>query len=301
MIIRERIAAPSPTLSFEFFPPRTLEGRKALDATIAELATTEPDFVSVTYGASGSTRDSSREVVRGIAQGYAFPPLAHLTCVSASRTELTEIIEEFLAEGVRGFLALRGDPPQGEPDWRPHPDGLIYASQLVAFIREVARVYGLGPDEISIGVAAFPGIHADERWRVQGLEVLQAKQDAGADFAITQVFFDAHQYLDLVVDAQAAGITLPILPGIIPVLDSTKASRLEQMTGVVVPPSLLAELAAAPNDDAARSVGVAHAAALARAVLEAGAPGIHVYTFNQHRAALELVDALDLGRTGRRS
>lgn len=301
MTIRERIAAPSSTLSFEFFPPRTLEGREVLDETIARLATTEPDFVSVTYGASGSTRDLSREVVRGIAQGCAFPPLAHLTCVSASRAELTQIIEEFLAEGVRGFLALRGDPPQGESDWRPHSDGLLYASQLVAFIREVAGAHGLGPEKISIGVAAFPTIHADERWRVQGLEVLQAKQEAGADFAITQVFFEAHQYLDFMVDAQAAGITLPLLPGIIPVLDPTRASRLEQMTGVVVPALLLKDLATAPDDDAARSVGVAHATALARTVLDAGAPGIHVYTFNRYRAALELVDALGLGPSGRRA
>jgi methylenetetrahydrofolate reductase (NADPH) len=299
MTIRERIAAPDPTLSFELFPPRTLEGREALGGTIARLAKAEPDFISVTYGASGSTRDSSREVVRGIAQGYPFPPLAHLTCVSASRTELVQIIEEFLAEGVRAFLALRGDPPQGEPHWKPHPEGLLYASQLAALIREVAGTHGLGPEQISIGVAAFPGMHADERWRVQGLEVLQAKQEAGADFAITQVFFEAHTYLDLVEDAQAAGITMPILPGIIPVLDSTKASRLEQMTGVVVPASLLDALDAAPDDDTSRAVGVEHATSLARAVLNAGAPGVHVYTFNRYRAALELVEALGLGPSGR--
>ncbi|MCJ7827299.1 MAG: methylenetetrahydrofolate reductase [Demequinaceae bacterium] len=301
MTIHERIAASSPTLSFELYPPRTPDGQEALCETIAKLAGVGPDFVSVTYGASGSTRDSSREVVRRLAKEHTIPPLAHLTCVSASRAELAQIVEEFLAEGVRGFLALRGDPPQGEPDWRPHPDGLLYASQLVALIREVAGAKGLGPGQISIGVAASPAAHADERWRDQGLEVLQAKQEAGADFAITQIFFEAGQYLDLAEDARTAGITIPLLPGIIPIPSPARASRLEQLTGVPVPLSLLEALASAPDDDAARAIGVVHATALAQTVLDSGAPGIHVYTFNRHKAALELVEALGLGPSARKA
>jgi methylenetetrahydrofolate reductase (NADPH) len=295
MTIRDRIAAPEPTLSYELFPPRTPDGREALCETITHLAETHPDFVSITYGASGSTRDSSREVVRRLAQEHTIPPLAHLTCVSASRQELVRTVEEFLEEGVRGFLALRGDPPQGESGWHPHPDGLLYASQLVALIREVADANGIEHTAMSIGVAVSPTTHVDERWKDQALEVLRAKQDAGADFAITQVFFQADHYLTLVEEAREAGISIPIVPGIIPLPNAARAARIEQLTGVVVPNALMEALTSANDEDTARAVGVAHSAALARAVLESGAPGVHVYTFNRHQAALELVAAVGLG------
>ena len=294
MTIRDLLADPRPTLSFELFPPRTPEARDTLWETLARLAAVSPDFASITYGASGSTRNESRDVVRRLATDHTIRPLAHLTCVSASKAEIAAVIEEFLGEGVRDFLALRGDPPQGQSDWRPDPDGLLYASQLVSHIRQVARANGIGKEELSIGVAAFPAQHADERWRAQALEVLLAKQDAGADFAVTQVFYDADEYLTLAEDARAAGITLPIVPGIIPLVNPARAGRLEQMTGVPVPGSLIGALEAAEGVDAARRAGVAHAAALSREVLDGGAPGIHIYTFNRHQAVLELVEATGL-------
>lgn len=298
MTIRDRIAASSPTLSFELYPPRTPESQEALGDTIGRLSESGPDFMSVTYGASGSTRESSREVVRRLVREYSIPPLAHLTCVSASRMEIARTVGEFLDEGVRGILALRGDPPLGEPDWRPHPEGLRHASELVTLVRKVAADRGFTDEEVSIGVAASPADHADERSRDLGLTVLKAKQEAGADFGITQVFFEPDHYIDLVEDARAAGITMPLLPGVIPLSGPARASRLEQLTGVVVPASLVEALVAAKDDDSARAVGVEHAAGLARAVLDSGAPGIHVYTFNRHEGALKLVKALGLGAFG---
>jgi methylenetetrahydrofolate reductase (NADPH) len=296
MTIRELLRAPAPTLSFEFFPPRDAAAQQVLWDTIARLAGTRPDFASITYGASGTTRGSSREVVRRLADGHTIRPLAHLTCVGQSRDEITEVIEEFLSEGVRDFLALRGDPPAGQPDWRPHPDGLLYASELVAHLRDVVASRGIGEDELSVGVAAFPAAHGHEQWRQQGLDVLRAKQDAGADFAVTQVFYEAHQWEALANDALAEGITLPILPGIIPLLSTGRAARLELLTGVTVPRSILGALEDTADADEARRVGVAHAADLARALIAAGAPGVHVYTFNRHEAALDLVAAAGLRR-----
>lgn len=298
MSIHDLLAAPRPTLSFEVFPPKTQKGRDALWATLARLAETRPDFASVTYGASGSTRTVSKDVVRHLAETHAIRPLAHLTCVGASRAEVTQVVEEFLAEGVRDFLAIRGDPPAGDPDWRPHPDGLLYASQLVAFIREIAEAHGLSRDALTIGVAAFPAAYAVPESREQALAVLQAKEEAGADFAITQIFYEPEQYLVLAEDARAAGISLPIVPGIIPLVDPERAARVQELTGVTVPGSLLELVTSAEENgaDAAHAAGVASAARLARAVLDGGAPGVHIYTFNRYQAPLELAAALDLRR-----
>lgn len=296
MTIADLLRGPAPTLSFELFPPRDDAAQEALWETIARLAEARPDFASITYGASGTTRRSSREVVRRLADAHTIRPLAHLTCVDQSRDEITAVIEEFLAEGVRDFLALRGDPPAGQPDWRPHPDGLLYAYQLVAHIRDVVGARGIAEGEFSVGVAAFPAAHAEERWRQQGLDVLLAKQDAGADFAVTQVFYEVPQWETLAADALAAGITLPILPGIIPLLSTGRAARLEQLTGVSVPKSVLRALAAEDDAGAARLAGIALAAGLARDLVSAGAPGIHVYTFNRHEAALDLIGAAGLAR-----
>ena len=295
MTIRELLGNGRPTLSYELFPPRTPAAQQQLTATMALLAATRPDFMSITYGASGTTRGTSRDVVQSLAVAHTIPPLAHLTCVDQSRDDLVAVIEEYLAEGVRDFLALRGDPPKGQVDWRPHPDGLLYASQLVALLREVAAAHGV---EICIGVTAFPAQHAVEQWRQQGLDVLRAKQDAGADFAITQVFYEVGQYVDLVRDAAQQGITLPIIPEVMPLVSARRAHRAAELTGVPTPTELVAALEAAADDDAALAAGVDHAARLSHDLIDAGAPGIHIITFNRHQAALSLVDALGLPHPG---
>lgn len=297
MTIRDLLRDNAPTLSYELFPPRSPNAEKMLEATMAMLVDTGPDFMSITYGAAGATRSTSRSVVQRLAQGHTIPPLAHLTCVDQSRAEVTQVIEEYLAEGVRDFLALRGDPPKGQTNWQPHPDGLLYASELVTLIRQVAAANGI--DDLSIGVTAFPDQHAMAQWRQQGLDVLRAKQDAGADFAITQVFYEVGQYQALVTDAGAQGIGLPIIPEVMPLVSAQRAHRAAQLTGVPTPPALIADLEAAQEDDtAARAAGVRHAARLSSDLLDAGAPGIHVITFNKYEAALELVKDLPLRKLG---
>lgn len=293
-MIRELLGAARPTLSYELFPPRSELAQAQLASTMDLLAATHPDFISITYGASGSTRGASKDVVASLVASHAIPALAHLTCVDQSRAELVAVIESYLAEGVRDFLALRGDPPKGQADWRPHPDGLLYAYQLVALLREVARANGV---DISIGVTAFPAQHALEQWRQSGLDVLRAKQDAGADFAITQVFYDVTQYAALVADAGEQGIGLPIVPEVMPLVSAKRAHRAAELTGVDTPSELLAALDAAADDEAALAAGVEHAASLSARLLDVGAPGIHIITFNRHEAALSLVQALGLTRS----
>jgi len=291
MTIRDLLATAHTTLSYELFPPRTPAAEESLTGAMEVLASTRPDFISITYGASGSTRSTSRAVVQRLAEAHTIPPLAHLTCVGQSRAELIAVIEEYLGEGVIDFLALRGDPAKGQTNWSPHPDGLLYASELVALLREVAAAHGL---DISIGVTAFPAQHALEQWRQQGLDVLRAKQDAGADFAITQVFYEVPHYEALVRDAAAQGIGLPIVPEVMPLVSARRAYRAAELTGVPTPGELLGALEAAEDDATALAAGVDHAARLARELVDAGAPGIHIITFNKHEAACALVDALGL-------
>lgn len=291
MTIRDLLASQHTTLSYELFPPRSPAAEATLEATMEVLASTRPDFVSITYGASGSTRSTSRGVVQRLAEAHTIPPLAHLTCVDQSRAELVAVIEEYLGEGVQDFLALRGDPPKGQVDWSPHPDGLLYASELVALLREVASAHGI---DISVGVTAFPAQHALDQWRQQGLDVLRAKQDAGADFAITQVFYEVPHYEALVFDAAAQGIGMPIVPEVMPLVSARRAYRAAELTGVPTPNELIAQLEAAEDDSAALAAGVDHAARLSHDLVDAGAPGIHIITFNKHDAALALVEALGL-------
>ncbi len=256
------------------------------------IVDTRPDFISITYGASGSTQGASRSVVQRVAQEHGVPPLAHLTCVEQSRDDLRAVIEGYLEDGVTDFLALRGDPPQGQAGWRPHPDGLMYASDLVVFLRETAAAHGV--HDLSIGVAAFPAQHAVERFRQPAIDVLRAKQAAGADYAITQVFYDVAHYTGLVEEGRAQGVTLPIIPEVMPLVSAQRARRASQITDVRTPDALVAALDAAATDDEARATGVEHATRLARDLLDAGAPGIHVITFNRHDAAVELVERLPL-------
>ncbi|WP_062077309.1 methylenetetrahydrofolate reductase [Demequina globuliformis] len=292
MTIRELLSARKPTLSYELFPPRTPAAESTLEATMRMLVDTDPDFISITYGAAGATRDTSRGVVQKLASSHTIPPLAHLTCVDQSRDEVIQVIEEYLEEGVLDFLALRGDPPAGQADWQPHPDGLRYAHELVTLLRQVAHAHGI--DNLSIGVAAFPAQHVLPQWRDQGLQVLRSKQDAGADFAITQVFYDIGHYTSLVEDARAEGITIPIIPEVMPLVTAQRAHRAAQITGVATPAEIIADLEAAEDNATARAAGVAHAARLSCGLLDAGAPGIHVITFNKHEAAMDLVTELPL-------
>ncbi|WP_164737155.1 methylenetetrahydrofolate reductase [Georgenia sp. SYP-B2076] len=307
------MATAHPTVSFELFPPRRPEFDEAVWQRVLRMADAGPDFFSVTYGASGSSREASAELVRRLLTQTAVPPIAHLTCVAATRQDLVTRVNRLMDAGVRDFLALRGDPPAGQGTWSAPPGGLTRSSELVALIREVenerlgaprpgggreatteppsvvALDLGVEPaDVVSVSVAAYPsgGSHT----RDAELRALREKQDAGADFAITQVFFDADAYASLVADARAGGVHIPILPGVIPLTDPARLHRLSTLTGVPVPPEVDAML---DTDDAERlRRGIAATLRLIDGVLAAGAPGLHLYTFNQDRPALDVLEHL---------
>ncbi|WP_188037192.1 methylenetetrahydrofolate reductase [Actinotalea sp. JY-7885] len=297
----ERFARPGPTVSFELYPPRSEASAGTLRTTIEHLAAARPDFLSVTYGASGSSRDSSRDVVRHVLESTDVPVVAHLTCLGSPPGEVREVAQQLVALGVRDFLALRGDPPAGVEGWTPDPHGLTRASQLVELLRTVELELH-GDDRLSIAVAGNPtALLTSEAASCGDLVALRAKQDAGADYAITQVFFEVEHYLAYVDAARAAGVSLPLLPGVVPLTDPRRLRRLEEVSGVTVPARVLAALEAEQDPEARTAIGRALGAELARGVLDAGAPGLHLYTFNQHRAALDLLADVGLrtpGETG---
>ena len=293
-----------PTVSFELFPPRNPHAAPRLWETIRAIEQVRPDFVSVTYGASGKTRETSRTLVTQLLRETTLNPIAHLTCVGSSRAEVTAIVEEFLDEGVRSFLALRGDPPVDQPDWQPHPEGLDTAGELVDLLREIESKRCIAsPSQavrarvrpLSIAVAAFPrGNAATGGTRAQDVASLLAKQEAGADFAITQVFFEADAYLGLVAEAREAGVVIPIIPGIIPTTDPARLLRVQELTGVPVPAALLDLLGNADDEVDQHRRGTRAGVDLIKGVLDGGAPGVHVYTFNKHHAALDLLEGAQL-------
>jgi methylenetetrahydrofolate reductase (NADPH) len=299
-----RTTADRPTLSFELFPPRDIDNAPRTWETVRALEAAHPDFVSVTYGSSGRTRTTSRALVSRILRETTLTPIAHLTCVGTSREEVTTIVGEFLDEGVRSFLALRGDPPSDADSWHPHPQGVPTAAGLVALLREIeanrcatspAQAVRARVKPLSVAVAAFPrGNAVTGSTRAQDIRSLLDKQRAGADFAITQVFYDAAAYLELVAEARDTGVTIPIIPGLLATTDPARLLRTQELTGVPVPRELLELLGSADDEAERHRRGIRFAADLVAGVLDGGAPGIHLYTFNRHEAALDLLDAAAL-------
>src|SRR5918994_5823117 len=286
-------------LSYELFPPRSPAAAESLWTTIGELESTDPDYVSVTYGASGSNRDTAVELINRLILETTLRPLAHLTCVGNTPEELAGIIGELLDVGVRGILALRGDEPKDGA--APQAGSLRYAQDLIELIRRVEqrRSALLCAGKVAVGVAAYPTRHPESPNEAHDVEVLLAKQRSGADFAITQVFFHSEQYADLMTRARRAGVTIPIIPGVMPLTSLRRVKRLGELAGVEPAPDLLERLAAADNDIERLQIGVRATVDLANAALDAGAPGIHLYTFNEHQSALEVLDKLSLGRPTR--
>lgn len=286
-----RIAAASslgPTLSFEMYPPRTERFAATLDARLSMLTGLRPEFISITYGAAGSGPEKSQDMTLAVLRHPEVAAVAHLTCIGRPRAKVAEAVRELLAMGVRDILALRGDP-QPDADGTLLEDELHTATDLVALIREIETDLRVtpGPDgvpllergeRLSVSVAAYPA--PESRPRELELEILAAKQAAGADYAITQVFHKAEDYLTLVDDARAQGITMPLLPGVLPYEDLGRLARLEELTGVRTPEKLKARLDL-PTSKERRRAGADATLELATALLEGGAPGIHLYTFNQ--------------------
>lgn len=288
-------------LSYELFPPKSPAAAESLWTTIGELESTSPDYVSVTYGASGSNRDTAVELINRLVQETTLRPLAHLTCVGNTPQELADVIGELLDVGVRGILALRGDQPKGGA--LPADGSLRYAQDLIELIRRVEqrRSAMLCAGKVAVGVAAYPARHPESPSEGHDVEVLLAKQRSGADFAITQVFFHTEQYAQLLSRARRAGVTIPIIPGVMPLTSVRRLTRLGELTGVEPAPELIERLASAATAAERNRIGVAATVDLANAALDAGAPGLHLYTFNEHASALEVLDKLALPRAHRGS
>lgn len=298
-------------VSFELFPPRTDAAALALGRTIDRLAEARPAFISVTFGAGGSSRDRSLTVLRYMLENTDVEPMAHLTCVGSSHAEANRLVREFLDAGITSFLALRGDPPVGaDPD--AGIGDLDSAAELVQLIHRVQEerepfaqvgIPGLaGVTEIRerrrperVAVAAFPTGHPRSRGPAQDVDTLLAKEIAGANLAITQLFWHADDYFGFVDRARAAGVTIPIVPGIMPVTTPARLARLTELTGVEPPASLAIDLEIEPDPDAQTELGIDFATRLAAEVIDAGAPGLHLYTFNRHEAVLDVVDRLGIG------
>lgn len=284
MKIVERLGA-SPAFSFEFFPPKDEEGVERLFQTIAELKPYEPAYVSVTYGAGGSTRRLTVDLVRRIKHDVGIEAMAHLTCVGATREELAAVLDQLVESRIDNVIALRGDPPRGAVEFVRPEGGFAYGSELLAFIR--ARY------ELCIAAACYPEGHPEASDLATDLQHLKHKVDAGADFLVTQLFFDNADYFAFVERARAAGIDVPIVAGIMPITNLSQIKRFTAMCGASIPEDLLSRLEAAQNDaDAVRRIGVEHATAQCRELVERGVPGIHFYTLNRSTATREILDRL---------
>ncbi len=277
-----------PIFSFEFFPPKTDEGVRALFDTVEKLRPLGPAYVSVTYGAGGSTRPRTLELVKRLKRESEVEAMAHVTCVGASRDELAALLDEIADAGIQNVLLLRGDPPRGETTFVPHPEGFAHASELVAFVRS-------RPDRwrFCVGAAAYPEGHVETRDLGQDLRNLKAKVDAGADFLVTQLFFDNGKYFGFVDRARAAGIALPIVPGIMPFTNVEQVERFTAMCGASIPPPLRAAMEVRREDaDSARELGVAYATLQCADLLRRGAPGVHFYTLNRSTSTRAILAAL---------
>src|SRR3989338_491043 len=273
MRISEMLARDGRTFSFEFFPPKTPEGEKNLYETIEVLREHHPSFVSVTYGAGGSTRANTVEIVSRIKNEIGIEAMAHLTCVGAARGEILSVLDKLKKERIENVLALRGDPPKGETGFTPHADGFRYASELVAAVRE--------HDDFTIGVAGYPEGHVECESKEKDLENLKRKVDAGGEFIITQLFFDPKDYFDFVARARAIGISVPIIPGIMPVTNFAQIQKFTQMCGAHLPAEMRAALEPIQHDPAqVQAFGVEYAVRQCQELLNRGAPGIHFYTLN---------------------
>ena len=304
------IGAPDRTFSFELYPPRSAAADAGLYEALGHLVAVHPEFISVTYGANGTSREPSLAVLGRILEGTGVLPMAHLTCVGSSYAEASQLIRQFLDAGITSFLALRGDPPAGATEGDDFLGDIGSAGELVQLIHRVQAervpfTFGDIPgfpgakrlkrgEKVTIAVAAFPNGHPRSRSVEQDLDTLLAKEAAGANLAISQLFFHADDYLGFVEKARTAGVTMRILPGIMPVLSTSRLARILQLTDEPTPVDLERRLAAALDPAAQAAVGIEHATALGSELLAGGASGLHLYTFNQHEPVLAVLRGVGL-------
>lgn len=304
-MLHETPTAPAVPFSFELYPPRSATSDAALHETVQRLADAGPQFISVTYGAGGSTGGRSLEVLKYIRTHTNVDPLAHLTCVGNTYAGATTLIREFLDAGIESFLALRGDPPAGAAADEPYLGDLESAAQLAQLIDRVqaerapyteAAIPGhpfaakVAPRrKVRIAVAAFPKGHPRSRHTGQDVDALLAKQAAGATLAITQLFFHADDYLAFVERARRGGVSIPILPGVMPITSPARLRRVLELTGEDLPSELSIALEIEPTAEGRTRIGIESAAKLVREIVAGGAPGVHLYAFNQHDTVLAVL------------
>lgn len=278
---------PEPVFSFEFFPPKTEDGAAQLFEAVEALRPLEPDYVSVTYGAGGGTRDGTVEIATRIKQEYGIETMAHLSCVGETRDGLAEILDRFADAGIENVLALRGDPPKGATDFKEPEGGLASAAELTGLIATEDRW------DFTIGGACFPEVHPEAVTPEDDLRYLRSKVDAGASFLITQLFFDNQVYWDFVDSARAAGIDVPIIPGVIPIGSYAQVSRICAMCDASIPKELDQALGELGGDTEAEALlGVAYASRQCEELLSGGAPGIHFYALNRAPGTRAVLSAL---------
>lgn len=282
----DRFAHSAPTVSFEFFPPKTDLGERNLWAALDQLRQLRPDFVSVTYGAGGSTRDRTVAITNRIANETELVPVGHLTCVGSTVAQVREVIREFANAGVTNLLALRGDPAGG-PDapWEPTAGGLNFASELVELIKSEG--------DFCVGVAAAPAGHPAAESVAQDVQAMLAKQAAGAEFALTQFFFEADTYFEFKVRCEAAGVTIPIVPGIMPVTNLAQIQRFSELSGTTFPEAVASQFDGLAAEEVAAK-GIEISLDLCQALLDGGAPGLHFYTLNRAEPTNTIVTSLGL-------
>jgi methylenetetrahydrofolate reductase (NADPH) len=289
MRIDQALEEVRPCFSFEFFPPKTDEGMENLWNALSELRHDEPTYVSVTYGAGGTTRDRTIDITKRIKSELGIEAMAHFTCVGATVDELRRTLDEMRDSGIENVLALRGDPPQGQDEWTATEGGLSYSTELAQLISDNY--------DFTIGAACFPEVHIASPSLEQDLDVLKKKVAAGVTFVITQLFFDNDLYFDFVDKARAAGIDIPIIPGIMPIAGYGQIQRITKMCGATLPATLQHELdVRQDNPEAITDLGVAYATLQCSELLARGAPGIHFYTLNKSPATRSILAALRAAR-----
>jgi methylenetetrahydrofolate reductase (NADPH) len=285
MRIDRILAERRPVFSFEFFPPKTDDGQRTLEETLAVLKGDEPEYVSVTYGAGGTTRDRTLELTGFIKNELGIEAMAHLSCVGEPRERLVEILASLQDAGIENVLALRGDPPRGQKEWRPHPGGLHYSIELIELIRERF--------DFCVGAACFPEVHPDAPSLDSDLGYAKQKVEKGASFLITQLFFDNELYFDFVDEVRSRGIDVPIIPGIMPITNLSQIKTITGMCGATIPEELERQLDGRADDpEAVAELGVAYATLQCSDLLARGAPGIHFYTLNRSPATRAILAAL---------
>lgn len=287
MTILSSLRSARPTLSFEFFPPKSDKGSKELLETVHELGKLDPSFVSVTYGAGGTTRERTREVVQRIIKDTCVPTIPHLTCIGHTEDEMTEILDGYAEDNVGTILALRGDPPRDQPNYDRSQDRFKFASDLVEFIKN-------HPHPFEIGVAGFPEGHPATQNRLVEMDHFKAKVDAGADYICTQLFFDNHDFFDYRERCLLAGIDLPIVAGIMPITTLSGMKRMADLAaGSRFPAKLLGALAkSGEQPEPIRQAGIDYAAAQCQELIDGGVSGLHLYTLNKSSATREIASGL---------